>query len=280
MACVAYEPNVPVIRRMVDKLVTAATDAHDPVAAWKSLVKPADRVGVKMAATGAWRRPLHQAVVDAVVDGLRGAGVPRANIVVWSGAQSKADFDRKAVFTSPMMGNLIWGDVAFSGKRDDLSSESHWHRLIAGGVTKIINVAVLQAHETCGVAGAIYNVTIPNIDNWRRFVGDPRGTDPYLCELFADERVRPKVVLNIMDGLSAQFAGGPEFDPNHEFAHQTIYASKDAVALDATAFREIEKWRAESKLPPLGARASYLQTAEAMGLGKCDEARIELREVK
>jgi hypothetical protein len=267
---------------MVDGLATALTGARDAASAWKSLVNPSDRVGVKMAATGEWRRPSHRAVVDAVVNGLRKAGVPDANIVTWSGAQSRDDFDRKAVFTSPLMGSLIWGDVAFSGKREkDESNESHWHRLLCGGgVTKIINVAVLQAHEECGVAGAIFNVTIPNIDNWRRFTSGPAAADPYLCELYADDHIRPKIVLNILDGLDAQFAGGPEFDPNNEFAHRTIYASRDAVALDATAFRLIEKWRAEAKLPPLGRRAAYLQTAAAMGLGNYDEKLIELREIK
>jgi hypothetical protein len=276
-----YEPDPVVVRRMVNDIVAATTDARNATAAWKSLAKPSDRVGVKIAAPDAWREPLHRAVVDAVVKGLRDAGVPRANITVWSGGHLRTDYDRKAVFTSPLTGSLIWGDVAFSGKRgEDQSDESHWHRLLCGGITKIINVSTLSAHESVGVAGAVYNVTIPNIDNWRRFVSGAGAADPYLCELFADGHVRPKIVLNIVDGLGAQFAGGPEGGPNHAFAHQTLYASRDAVALDATAFRLIEKWRAEAKLPPLGGRAAYLQTAEAMGLGKYDEAQIEMREVK
>jgi uncharacterized protein (DUF362 family) len=139
---------------------------------------------------------------------------------------------------------------------------------------------MLQSHEQCGIAGAMYNLTLPNIDNWRRFTVNADAADPYLGELFSDDHLRPKLALHIMDGLSAQFAGEVDGDPNHACAHQTLYVSKDAVALDATAFHLVEKWRAESKLPPLGRRAAYVQTAAAMGLGNYDDAQINLREVK
>jgi hypothetical protein len=119
-------------------------------------------------------------------------------------------------------------------------------------------------------------MTIQNVDNWRRFAQSP---DPTLCELYDDARLGRKVVLNIMDGLVAQFAGGPEFQPNYAWTYATIFASKDPVALDATALREIDAWRAQAKLPPLAPRATYLQTAESMGIGCASPERIELRNV-
>ena len=61
----------------------------------------------------------------------------------------------------------------------------------------------------------------------------------------------PKVVLNLMDGLIAQYGGGPEWQPNYSWTHATLYASKDPVAIDATALRLLEKWRqrGEAALP-------------------------------
>ena len=38
-----------------------------------------------------------------------------------------------------------------------------------------------------------------------------------------------------MDGLVAQYAGGPQSQPNYAIHHATLYASKDPVALDAVA---------------------------------------------
>ena len=79
--------------------------------------------------------------------------------------------------------------------------------------------------------------------------------------------------------MVAQYAGGPRFDPNYAFIYGTLYASKDPVALDATALRLIEGWRKEARLPPVGARADWLQMAEQMGLGNAAESRIVLRQI-
>src|SRR4029434_4526371 len=97
--------------------------------------------------------------------------------------------------------------------------------------------------------------------------------------VYADERIAPKVVLHIMDGLLAQYAGGPRGHPNYVLEHATVYASKDPVALDATALRQLEGWRKHAKLPPIGRRADWLRVAEEDGLGIAAEERITLQPV-
>ncbi len=303
----SFKENPPAIRAMVDGLVCAVTAKATVAEAWSSLVKPTDRVGIKISATGGRYFATRKSVVAAIVDGLERAGVPGRNIIVWdradmadAGYKARADYqvrsvqpvsgyDPAALTQSPTMGKLIWGDLTFTKNTDEarsklvrepqpLSDESHWSRIISQEVTKIINVPVMRDAE-CGPAGCIYNVTIPNIDNWRRFLQPPGFGDPYICDLYADPRVGPKVVLNIMDALIAQFAGGPEAEPNYAFHFNTIYASRDPVAIDATALREMEKWRAQSHLPPFGPRAAYLQSAEVMRLGNFSPDRIDLRKV-
>jgi uncharacterized protein (DUF362 family) len=143
-------------------------------------------------------------------------------------------------------------------------------------VNKIINIPVMSASEDCGVAGCIYNLTVPDLDNWRRFVNEPQCGDPFLGELYSDQHAGPKVVLSIMDGLIGQYGGGPEWQPGYSWCHATLYAGKDPVAIDSTAFRLIEGWRQEAKLPPLADRGRYLQTAAGMGLGSYDENQIAL----
>ena len=282
-----FQTNKTIVAGMVNALVLKLTGRRDVADAWRSLVRPEDRVGIKISAAGGRYFSTHRAIVDAIADGLKKAGVPAKNILVWDrgdltaagyrdGAyqvrsiEAPEGYDPKQIFTAPLMGKLIWGDAGFvdaprTRAADQLSSESHLARLLAT-VTRIINVPVMSANEGCGVAGALYNMTIPNIDNWRRFA-TPAGADFYLPELFADDRIRPKVALNIMDGLIAQYAGGPEFQPNYAFHHCTIYASKDPVALDANALREITAWRVQAQLPPIADHAHYVQTAAAMGLG-------------
>jgi len=298
-----YVPNGPAVEALTDQLVMAATGQKSVAAAWRSLVAPGDHVGIKIAAGGGREFSTHLPIVEAVLRGLTAAGVPMSQVVIWDRAapegagyratpggpgvrhiEAFTGYDPKAVVTIPSIGRLIWGDAAFRARGpsplqpsapEQFSVESHWSRLICG-LNKIINIPVMSASEDCGLAGCIYNVTVPNVDNWRRFVGAPECGDPYLCELYSDPHAGPKVVLNLMDGLVAQFGGGPEWQPNYSWSHATLYASKDAVALDATALRLLEGWRKETKLPPLTERARYLRTAAAMGLGCYQEAQIEL----
>jgi uncharacterized Fe-S center protein len=82
-----------------------------------------------------------------------------------------------------------------------------------------------------------------------------------------------------MDGLTAQYAAGPIGNPNYAFAHCTLYASTDPVALDATALRQMEAWRKEAKLPAIGAKAEWLRSAEELGLGQFAEESIVLQTV-
>jgi hypothetical protein len=82
-----------------------------------------------------------------------------------------------------------------------------------------------------------------------------------------------------MDGLAAQYAGGPQSQPNFALHHATLYASKDPVALDAVVLKRLEDWRSKLNVPPIGRLASYVQTATTVGLGNSDVSRIEVKNV-
>jgi len=300
-----YQEDPAVVHKMVDYVVMATTNTNDVASAWRSLVHPGDRVGIKISAAGGKFFSSHKSVVEAIVEGLESAGIARKDIVVWDreglaaagytnkeggyqvrSVQSGGGYDPEAVVSSGILGKLIWGDLDFakrdpkasslvSSTRDQLSQDSHLCKILSHDVTKVINVPVLTTSETCGIAGCLYNMTVPNVDNWRRF-GE---NDSFICDLYSDERIGKKVVINIMDGLLAQYAGGPEFQPNYLFRHCTIYASKDPVALDAVALGRIEQWRSQGKLPRIAPRAAYLPTASQMGLGAITEDRIDLLSV-
>ncbi len=298
-----YEPDGPAVEEATDDLVMAVTGQKSVAAAWRSLVAPADHVGIKIAAAGGPDFSTHVPIVRAVLRGLEEAGVPMSQVVIWDrtdprdagyeaipggpgvrGIEPVTGYEPKAIVTMPRVGELIWGDVDFQPRgpnplartRKELYSvDSHWSRLICG-INKIINIPVMSASEDCGVAGCIYNVTLSNVDNWRRFMNPPECGDPFLCDLYTDEHVGPKVVLNIMDGLIAQYGGGPDWEPSYSWSYATIYASKDPVAIDATALRLFETWRKAARLPPVLERAKYLRTAAAMGLGSYQPGQIAL----
>lgn len=330
-------PDSGRVRAMVNRAVTAVTGQPDAASAWRSLVKPSDVVGIKIAAAGGPIGATRKPVVAAIIDGLIAAGVPRSQIVVWDRDEDELraagylgprasigatvrpitarSYDRSVAFTAAVLGKLIWGDLDFvassplastlpsaplplgdpyrTGPRpaiaDDgkMSDVSYFATILTKDVTKIINVPTMTDSVFAGVAGCLYNMTLPNIDNWRRFTflknpgsSAPRNTsDPYLAEIYSDPVIAPRVVLNIMDGLVAQIAGGPEFQPNYCRPHATIYASRDPVALDLIALRTIEQWREAARLPPVTEAAGYLWSAEQIKLGHATLDKIDIRKL-
>jgi uncharacterized protein (DUF362 family) len=302
------EASTLVVRRMVDNLVCAVTGKPNPAASWASLVKPADRVGIKVSASGGAVSGTHPAVVDAIAAGLISAGVQPANIIVWdrnaedllaAGFSSKSPlyrlrwtdpakgYDTKAVVTAPVLGRLIWGDSKFGdrgngtvvdtlGSGEQLSSTSHWAKILSTEVDKVINVPSLQDSFHTGLNGALANMALPNLDNWRRFARAPEYGDPYLAEIYADAMIREKVVLTILDALVLQYAGGPFPNPGFLVEYHSIFASKDPVAIDATAVRLLDENRAQSKLPSLENMTRWLESASALDLGHFQEEKIDL----
>lgn len=303
-----YKTNPRVVRAMVDRLILAVTGQPDLNKAWGSLIAPNDKIGIKISAAGGELFTTHHDVVSAIVDGLVAAGHPRSSIVVWDrsiegtkgAGYKKSDgfelkpiaprdgYDPKATLTAPLLGKLIWGDVDYvsdKGKSVPLSDSentsdvSHFSRILSTEVTKVINVPVMSNSTTNGIAGCLYNMTIPNIDNWRRFATGTGFGAESVALIYSNPVISQKVVLNIMDGLLEQYAGGPQSQPNFAMHHATLYASRDPVALDSIALRELDQWRAKSNFPPIGRLASYVQTATTVGLGNSDLSRIEVKNV-
>jgi uncharacterized protein (DUF362 family) len=308
-AIVDYKTNSRTVRAMVDRLVLAATGQPDIAKAWGSLVSPNDKVGIKISAAGGELFTTHHDIVTAIVNGLVAAGHPRSSIIVWdrslegikgAGYRSGADgfqlksiaprdgYDPKATLTAPLLGKLVWGDVDYITDKgrsvplsdtENTSNVSHFCRILSNDVTKVINVPVMSNSTTNGIAGCLYNMTVPNIDNWRRFAqGTPFGAES-VAVIYDNPIIAQKVVLNIMDGLLAQYGGGPQSQPNFALHHATLYASKDPVALDTVALKQMEAWRAQAAFPPIGRLASYVQSATVVGLGNSDMSRIEVKNV-
>ena len=304
-----YKTNPHIVREMVNRLVMAVTGQSDVAKAWGSLVSPGERVGIKISAAGGELFTTHHDIVNAIVDGLAAAGHPRSSIIVWDrslggikeagyrpavdGYQVKAiaphdGYDAKAMLSAPLAGKLVWGDFEYVGDTgkmplfadaDATSNVSHFSKIISSDVDKVINVPVMSVSETNGIAGCIYNMTIPNIDNWRRFAQGSRFGSGSLAEIYGNPLIAKKVVLNLMDGLMAQYAGGPQPQPNYAVHHGTLYASKDPVALDAIALKLLEEWRKRGSLRPVGPVAAYIDVASELGLGNSAPNRIEVRNI-
>lgn len=296
-----------VVRRMVDSLVCRVTGRYSVAEAWRSLVSPQDKVGIKVAASGRSVSGTNPEVVDAIASGLAEAGVPAKNIIVWDrniedllaagfkrdgtrytleAIDPKTGYDQQSLVSAPVLGRLIWGDSKFGDRKshrlsdlmsggEQLSSQSFFAKVLTSKVTKVINVPSLADSYLTGINGSIVNMTLPNIDNWRRFAKASAAGASYIAEVYADPLIREKVVLTILDALILQYAGGPFPDPNFSLDNYALFASRDAVAIDAIARRLIEDARKISRMPSIKPMTAYLETATEMGLGESAEGRIQ-----
>jgi hypothetical protein len=303
-----YKTNPLIVRELVDRLIVAVTGQPDVAKAWSSLVAPSDRVGIKISAAGGELFTTHRDVVNAIVDGLAVGGHSRNTIIVWDrslggaveagykvsdeGYQLRAiaardGYDRNAAFTAPLLGKLVWGDLDYKAVKgqpllsntENTSSESHFCRIVSSEVTKIINVPVMSDSATNGIAGCLYNVTIPNVDNWRRFAQASGFAASGIPEIYGNPLIAGKVVVNIMDGLIAEYAGGPASQPNYSVHYGTLLGSKDPVAVDMVALRQLEEWRKENHLPAIGQLATHVEVAAQMAIGNADPSRIVVKKI-
>jgi uncharacterized protein (DUF362 family) len=236
-------------------------------------------------------------VVAAVVEGLVAAGVAPENVIIWdrqardvrragydelakrfrlTGTDEAGGYAEKETVTAAVMGKLIIGDRDFhAGKKEQTSSKSHLSAVLAG-VDKVVHLPALTDSTFSGVSGALSGMVLDNLDNWRRLARAPHHGDPFLPELYADPRLGGKVVLTILDALRPQYAGGPFPGAQDKTNYGAIFASRDAVAIDATALRLLDDFRGEAGMPLLEKKVRWPATAEMLGLGTAAEERIEL----
>lgn len=283
-----YDENPAVTRRMVDALVRTATGCSDTRTAWRELAGDDTRVGIKVCASGGPYFSTRRGVVAAAIAGLRDAGV--RDVIVWdrsSAALHDAGFtaqrlgcevrgidpprgwDREAGFQAPVLGKLIWGDLLFleklsprewgQGSDNLLSSKSHLATILSRDVPRFINIAALSDEPGCGVAGALHSAVVGNLDNWRRFTTFGEGGAAAIADCYADPRLGGKCVMHILDALAFTYAGGPGGNPQNSTIHNTLYASRDPVALDAIGLQLLEKWRVRAGFGAIGTKAAWLR---------------------
>jgi hypothetical protein len=298
-----YSVDAAKVQALVATGIRSLTGESNEAAAWRHFASSNDVVGIKISSQCGPLQSTRRAVVEAIGSGLRAAGVSPTNLYVFdrdpiqmqaagyrlsSGTNSTqvvsvidgTGWDGNVYFQNNLAGKLIWGDLLF-GKADDvLSKRSHLPKLVTGTITRLINIPVLQDNDACGLAGCLYNLSLGMVDNTRRFETLGQRGDPMIAEICAMPQLRDKLVLNIMDGLIAGFAGGPGFKPQYSWSDGALYFSTDPVAVDSLCLDAIDARRREDKITLAAPRAVYIAAANHIGLGQSDRARIDLVEIK
>jgi len=275
------------IQALLDRAVLALFH-HDnppqtPLAAWRRLAGPGDRVGLKVNTLGGRGISSNLQLVEAICERLQQAGIKPGDIVVWD---RDSDEMERAGFHLSIGGDRV---QCFGTDRVDYEQDlaaygtvgSRLSQILTRYTNVLINVPVLKDHDGAGVTIALKNMygVVHNPNKYH-----PNGCDPYIADLNMLPEIRSRMRLTICDATTAMFEGGPGFKPEHSWKCNTLLVSQDPVALDQTGWQMIERQRADKGLKTLEADQRpprYISTAADRDhrLGNCDPSRIEIVDV-
>ena len=291
-----------VVKKLVARCIAELTGKESPRDAWREFVSPDDIVGIKVNCIARKNFSTQVCVVDAIVDGLRSAGVKPNNIIVWdrwnwemeSGGYKMNMSDEgvrcygtdKGSFEPAKLRGVARGDrdkviKELTGRfyaetpTDIAGVPVYFSKILRDDITALINVPLIKDHRIAGVTCSMKNHfgSIINPSDLH-----PANCDPYLPHLNLVPPIRDKTRLIVTDVLRAVYNGGPSDSPDR-WRQNAVMVSTDTVAMDTLALRMIEEKREEHGFAPIGDRARYVATAATLGLGTNDPAQIDLNEI-
>jgi hypothetical protein len=301
----AFQPDDARVEAAFNRGLTYFTGRTTVSNAWLSLVSKKDIVGIKVFSTPGQVSGTRPAVVAAIVRGLQAAGLPPDHIIIWDrhavdlqnagyyelgrklgvlvvGA-AEAGYDSNAFYLpdSPVVGQLVWGDLEFGITNKDLSigKKSFISKLVSQHITKIISVAPLMNENSAGVCGHFFSLGLGSVDNTRRFEGNSDRLAVALPEIYALPLIGDRVVLNVTDALLAQYEGGPQGYLQFSVVRDEIWLGSDPVALDTMALKELMLQRQLLNAPVLPTNFAIYTNATLLELGVNDPSRIKMEKV-
>lgn len=284
---------------------------------WRQFVSKDDVVGIKVNPVGQPHVISAPEVLQTIIGGLRAAGVPAKNIVVYDRYRdqfTKAGFDKwlpegvrwsSAVKDYDNIQLDIEGydlnhymDMALTHPGYDVTNErarrSYAAKFITQEVNKLINLCVLKDHQSAGVTLALKNLSHGHVNNVSRshFTTTANSCGAFIPAVVSMPVIRNKAVLHILDGVKGLYHGGPGAKPQFVWEHKTMYFATDAVALDHVGFRAIDEKRkavgkesaAEDRPDKFSTfrsrQVEHVEIAGALGLGVWDWDKIDRKHIK
>ncbi len=302
-AATAFQPRPDIVQEMVDHGILNLTGKPDLKQAWLSVVSPKDIVGIKVYSEPGANSGTRPAVAGAVVVGLLQAGLPPSHIIIWDkrlldlrlagyddlaqqykiclAGAADSGYDEDVSYDNPMLGTLVAGDLDFDLHGNKTGRKSYLTKLVTQRITKIINISPLLNHNMAGTCGNLYSLAMGSVDNTLRFEVNAHQLANAVPEIFAQSSLSDHVALNITDALIGQYQGEQTSLLHYSVELNQIWLSKDPVALDVLAIKELDRERQLRNVqtaddnPELYKNASYY-----LELGVDDPAKMRIQTVK
>jgi uncharacterized protein (DUF362 family) len=263
------------VREMVHEGLVALTGEKTPEAAWKAVLQPGTKVGLKINLLGRPRVYTAPEITDVVAAGALLAGVRPQDLTIWD---RYADHFRH---TSYVLGPHVSGGTIRSGgtydaeRRADTGYGPASIDTLALATQVTINLPVLKDHNNAGITGALKNIAFGCYQHPER--AHDECCEPYIVDAYSHFLRHNQVPLAILDATKACYERGPNpADPRHLWRENAVYLARDPVALDQVHMQRIMAKRQEMGVPDKSAMCRHNATAAARGLGTNDPARIDL----
>ena len=316
-AIVHNRVSQPLINEMLERGMKELTGESSAAAAWTRFIEPGDIVGIKINPSGVPACCSSPEIVREIVSGVLSVGVPAHNIIVYDRYAYEIDIGSYQALV-PANVKVLGIQDAYSGMSGydmhtycqanffgEWETRSYMARIVAHGLTKIINVPTMKDHSAAGVTGCLKNLAYGSFNNVARSHRAPYSfTDPLIAVMCSVEPLRSKAVLHIMDGMRQVWHGGP-LTQVQDFIHPagTICIGTDPVAIDTLELEAIEKKRQEKGAPSVWEhdpgsitsnsqeffhdprknlfyrRPGHIASAGKLGLGVADRKLIDHRRV-
>lgn len=268
--------------RMLERGICEFTGKSKPAEGWSSIFSASDMVGIKINCLGKPKMSTTPEVVDAIVAGLKSAGVKEDRIVVFDLFGSHMTMSRFKLRDKDQsvrfVHNKQWG------------YEEEWRTHPSGKTKltnillkadKVISVPVFKDHALSGVTCALKNMAFGCVIN--PSAHHRNMCDPGIANLYNLPPIREKTALIVADGAFIQYDGGPQSTPAARLPFNSLFLTTDPVALDKMAWEYIDELRKKNNKPLLDKRPNkpvHVATAASLGLGTDDRAKIKLIEKK
>ena len=269
-------------QEMLDRAMRALTGEKSRRDQWARFVKKDEVVGLKVNGLGGPLLSTRTELLQAIVRGLLDLGVKENNIIVWDNRMRWL----KNVGLETNLGDsgirVYPTDHPEMGHDEKLTEfgagSTHLSKILTEQIDALINVPIMKDHRRAGTTLSLKNLSHGITDNPNKHHSD--CCDPYIAEINAIPVVCKKHRLVVMDALRGGCDGGPGYKSHAVVNYESLYVSSDRVAIDTVGSERVAAARREKGLAPveeLGRPAKYLVTAEKLGLGHRDKAKIDHR---
>jgi hypothetical protein len=290
------------------------TGSKDISEAWRIFVTPKDIIGLKVNPVAGVTLSTSIEIVQAIIQQLEAAGIPRKNLVIWDrrefemeevgftekvfpgikiiGTERKDDkgsfVDNEGKLYGEQMIDKNWSYWADVEEKYDAETmpyminegkHSYFSKIVTQQVDKIINIPILK-NAGSSITLCLKNLAYGSVSNTGRL--HKQLWSETSAEVCAFPPLRDKVVLNIVDGIKGCYNGGPGATPEFFTEYKTVLVGTDPVAVDRIGYEIILNKRIAEKIQkeesPKG--RIFLQLAEDLKLGVADINKIDLKKIE